>query len=72
MVEAGFGLAVLPESGIAEELAAGTLATLGGPALTRTIPVVLVRRRRGFASGAVQALAAMLTDGHAGVETELA
>jgi DNA-binding transcriptional LysR family regulator len=64
MVEAGFGLAVLPESGIAEELAAGTLATLGGSALTRTIPVVLVRRRRGFASGAVQALAAMLTDGH--------
>jgi DNA-binding transcriptional LysR family regulator len=60
MVEAGFGLALLPESSVDEELRAGTLRTLRVPAMRATIPVVLVHRRRAFQSGATQALTAML------------
>lgn len=61
MVEAGFGLAVLPESSLDEELRAGTLRPVLAPGLTATIPVVLIRRRHAFTSGAVRALIAALT-----------
>jgi DNA-binding transcriptional LysR family regulator len=61
MVEAGFGLAVLPESSLEEELRAGTLRPVPAPGLTATIPVVLIRRRHAFISGAVRALIAALT-----------
>jgi len=61
MVEAGFGLALLPESSVDEELRTGTLRALRIPAMRATIPVVLIRRKRAFQSGATQALAAMLT-----------
>jgi DNA-binding transcriptional LysR family regulator len=60
MVEAGFGLALLPESSVAEEVRSGTLRVLRVSALRATIPVVLIRRRRAFLSGATQALTALL------------
>jgi DNA-binding transcriptional LysR family regulator len=62
MVEAGFGLALMPASSVEEELRAGTLRALPVAGLHATIPVVLMRRRRAFQSGATQALAALLTD----------
>jgi DNA-binding transcriptional LysR family regulator len=60
MVEAGFGLALLPESSVDEELRAGTLRRLRFPALRATIPIVLIHRRRAFQSGAMRALITML------------
>jgi DNA-binding transcriptional LysR family regulator len=60
MVEAGFGLALLPESSVDEELRAGTLRALRVPAMRATIPVVLIHRRRAFQSGATQALTTLL------------
>ena len=60
MVEAGFGLALLPASSVDEEIRAGTLRVLAVPALRVTIPVVLVRRRRAFLSGAARVLASLL------------
>jgi DNA-binding transcriptional LysR family regulator len=56
MVEAGFGLALLPESSVDEELRTGTLRAMriSGPKVT--IPVVLIHRRRGYLSGAARAL----------------
>jgi DNA-binding transcriptional LysR family regulator len=63
MVEAGFGLALMPASAVAEELAAGTLRELRAATLRATIPVVLVHRRNAFQSGATQALRALLTEG---------
>lgn len=60
MVEAGFGLALLPASSVDEELRAGTLCALRSPALAATIPVVLVHRRGAFLSGAARALMAEL------------
>ena len=60
MVEAGFGLALLQESSVDEELRAGTLRALRIPAMRVTIPVVLIHRRRAYLSGAARALMAML------------
>ena len=60
MVEAGFGLALLPVSSVEEELRSGALCTLRIAAMRATIPVVLIRRRHAFLSGASQALMAML------------
>src|SRR6266508_118986 len=60
MVEAGFGLALLPRSSLDEEFGAGTLRALRVPAMRVTIPVVLIHRRRAFQSGATRALTAML------------
>ena len=62
MVEAGFGLAILQESSVDEELRAGSLSVLQAPALRVTIPVVLIHRRRAYLSGAARALMAMLAD----------
>ena len=63
MVEAEFGLALLPESSVREELEAGTLCVLPIPALRTTVPVVLVHRRGAFQSGATRALVAELSMG---------
>jgi len=52
MAEAGFGLALLPESALDE----GALRVLDVAALRASQPVVLVRRRGAFESGAVRAL----------------
>jgi DNA-binding transcriptional LysR family regulator len=56
MVEAGFGLAMLQESSVDEELRAGTLRVLSVPGLRVKIPVALVHRRRAYLSGAARAL----------------
>ena len=60
MVEAGFGLALLQASSVADELRAGTLHMLRVPALRVTLPVVLIHRQRAYLSGAVRALMALL------------
>jgi DNA-binding transcriptional LysR family regulator len=62
MVEAGFGLALLPESSVDEELRTGTLRVLKVPSLRATIPVVLVHRRRAYLSGASRRLMAVLKE----------
>lgn len=61
MVEAGFGVALLPQSSLTEEFRTGTLCPLRVPALQVAIPVVLIHRRHAFQTGATQALTAMLT-----------
>jgi DNA-binding transcriptional LysR family regulator len=62
MAEAGFGLAILPESSLDEELRTGTLRTIDALAPTASIPVALIRRRNAFQTGAARALSAALTD----------
>jgi DNA-binding transcriptional LysR family regulator len=56
LVEAGFGIALLAESGIQEELRLATLRVLNGPALRTTIPVSIVYRRNGYLSAAARTL----------------
>ena len=61
MVEAEFGLALLPESSVREELDAGSLCVLPVRALRVTVPVALVQRRGAFQSGATRTLASELS-----------
>ena len=60
MVEAGFGLALLPESSVDEELRTGTLREMRIGGKRVTIPVFLLHRRGGYLSGAARALIAEL------------
>ncbi len=62
MVEAGFGLALLPESSIREELQAGTVRRLRIARMRARIPIALLHRRRAFQSGATKALVALLSN----------
>lgn len=60
LVEAGFGIALLPESAVQEELRLGTMVIIDAPRLHATIPVSVVHRRTGYLSGAALALLAMI------------
>ncbi len=60
LVEAGFGIALLPESAVQEELRLGTLDLIHAPRVRTTIPVSVVHRRAGYLSAAAQALLAMI------------
>jgi DNA-binding transcriptional LysR family regulator len=60
LVEAGFGLGLMPESTVQEELRLGTLRALRFSAMRLVVPVVLVRRRRAVLTGAARAVIEML------------
>ena len=66
LVEAGFGLGLMPESTVQEELRLGTLRALKFSAMRLGVPVVLVHRRRGFLSGGARSVIEMLRAGRAG------
>jgi DNA-binding transcriptional LysR family regulator len=56
LVEAGFGLALLQESAIQEELRLGTLARVHAPFLRTAVPVSVIYRRAGYLGPAARAL----------------
>jgi DNA-binding transcriptional LysR family regulator len=56
LVEAGFGLALLQESAVAEEMAGGSMAAIGVGDLDAQVPVAVVVRRGGFLNQASRAL----------------
>jgi DNA-binding transcriptional LysR family regulator len=60
LVEAGYGLAVLPDSAIEEELHTGSLATIRVVGLRLANPVCLITRRDGYLSPAAVALIELL------------
>lgn len=62
LVEAGFGLALLPESSIQEELQIGALNIIDVPMLKTAVPVFVIYRRNGYLSGATRALLASISD----------
>ena len=66
LVEAGFGLALMAESGVAEERAAGTVTTIDVRDLTLTIPIFIVTRRGGFLSAAANRLHELLSTDYLG------
>jgi DNA-binding transcriptional LysR family regulator len=61
LVEAGFGLALLAESGVQEELRLQTLKVLNVPALRTSAPVNVMYRRNGYLSVAARALLSSIT-----------
>lgn len=56
LVEAGFGIALLPDSSIQEELSAGSLAVLDIKELEVRVPVTVVTRSKGYLGAAAHAL----------------
>lgn len=60
LVEAGFGLALMPLSAVAEERVAGGLAVIAVEDLAVANPVSLITRRGGYVSPAARALIADL------------
>jgi DNA-binding transcriptional LysR family regulator len=60
LVEAGYGLAVLPDGAIQEEIRAGTLAKVQVSGVKLANPVCLVTRREGYLSPMALALIALL------------
>jgi DNA-binding transcriptional LysR family regulator len=65
LVEAGFGLALLQESSVAEELAAGEIGRIRVRELSAGSPVFIVVRRGGYLSAAALELRRMLVDEYA-------
>ncbi|MGH7855912.1 MAG: LysR substrate-binding domain-containing protein, partial [Candidatus Binatia bacterium] len=60
LVEAGFALALMPESAIGEERAAGTLGTIRVRRLDLRRPVVVVTRKGAFLGAAARRLLEIL------------
>lgn len=56
LVEAGFGLALVPGSSVQEEIARSSLCVLDAPKLAASVEVVLVQRRNAIVSGAARRL----------------
>lgn len=63
LAQAGFGLALVPESSVRDELRQGALVALDVPAMRTTIPITAIHRRTGYLSPAAKALMALLTRG---------
>jgi DNA-binding transcriptional LysR family regulator len=61
LIEADFGVGLMPASSVAEELRLGTLHILSIAALETAVPVMVVHRRNGYLSGAARRLLASLT-----------
>ena len=61
LIEAGFGVGFLPISSLQEELRLGSIRILNIPALTTTIPITLLRRKKGYLPPGAKALLAQLT-----------
>ncbi len=61
LAQAGFGLALVPESSVRDELRQGALVALDIPAMRTTIPISAIHRRNGYLSPATKALLALLT-----------
>ena len=60
LAQAGFGLALMPESSVRDELRQGLLVTLDVPAMRAVNPITAIHRRNGYLSPAATALLALL------------
>jgi DNA-binding transcriptional LysR family regulator len=61
LIEAGIGIALLPESIIQEELRLGTLRTIDIPHLQTTVPIHVLYRKNGYLTGASRILLSLIS-----------
>jgi DNA-binding transcriptional LysR family regulator len=61
LIEAGIGIALLPESSIQEELRLGTLRTIDVPSLQTTVPIHVLYRKNGYLTGASRTLLSIIS-----------
>jgi DNA-binding transcriptional LysR family regulator len=60
LVQAGFGIALVPESSVRDELRLGSLARIDAPAINTTVPIALIHRRKGHLNTAARMLMSLL------------
>ena len=72
LVEAGFGLALLPHSAVAPELTSGTLKIVRAPRIATRIPLTLIMRKHAFLSPAARALSELVAVGAASLRSRSA
>ena len=63
LAQAGFGLALVPESSVRDELRQGALIALDIPAMRTDIPIAAICRRNGYLSPAAKTLLSLLANG---------
>jgi DNA-binding transcriptional LysR family regulator len=61
LAQAGFGLALVPESSVRDELRQGLLVALDVPAMRAANPITAIHRRNGYLSPAAKTLLGLLT-----------
>jgi DNA-binding transcriptional LysR family regulator len=61
LIEAGIGIALLPESSIQEELRLGTLRTIDIPCLQTMVPIHVLYRKNGYLTGASRTLLSIIS-----------
>jgi len=62
LIEAGIGIALLPESSLHEELRLGTLRTIDVSHLQTTVPIHVLYRKNGYLTGASRTLLALISN----------
>lgn len=62
LAQAGFGLALMPESSVRDELHQGALVALDIPTMRTTVPITAIHRRNGYLSSAAKLLLKLLTE----------
>jgi DNA-binding transcriptional LysR family regulator len=62
LIEAGIGIALLPESSVHEELRLGTLRTIDVSRLQTTVPIHVLYRKNGYLTGASRTLLALISN----------
>jgi DNA-binding transcriptional LysR family regulator len=61
LIEAGIGIALLPESSVQEELRLGTLRTIDIPCLQTMVPIHVLYRKNGYLTGASRTLLSIIS-----------
>jgi DNA-binding transcriptional LysR family regulator len=61
-VEAGFGIALVPESCVRAEIKLGIIRKVDAPSVSTQVPVALIYRRKGYLNAVASALIAILTE----------
>jgi DNA-binding transcriptional LysR family regulator len=61
LIEAGIGIALLPESAVHEEIRLGTLSMINVPDLQTTVPIHVLYRKNGYLTGASRTLLSLIS-----------
>ncbi len=62
LAEANFGIALVPESSVRDEISLGVLKEIAAPSIRTSVPVAIVHRRKGYLNSAARTLVSILSE----------